>query len=122
MKRLVYIILGGIALLGTTSCQKDFEEINTNPNRPQQALPTALFNGSTKLFLKNTRNYTTSGMMFRSWMQYSAQDTYTKESRFLYRDYAGDYLWRYPYQVAGGYKDIIDLNTDPKTKDYLWKE
>ena len=119
MKRLVYIILGGIALLGTTSCQKDFEEINTNPNRPQQALPTALFNGSTKLFLKNTRNYTTSGMMFRSWMQYSAQDTYTKESRFLYRDYAGDYLWRYPSQVAGGYKDIIDLNTDPKTKELM---
>ena len=119
MKRVVYIILGGIALLGTTSCQKDFEEINTNPNRPQQALPTALFNGSTKLFLKNTRNYTTSGMMFRSWMQYSAQDTYTKESRFLYRDYAGDYLWRYPYQVAGGYKDIIDLNTDPKTKELM---
>ena len=119
MKRLVYIILGGIALLGITSCQKDFEEINTNPNRPQQALPTALFNGSTKLFLKNTRNYTTSGMMFRSWMQYSAQDTYTKESRFLYRDYAGDYLWRYPYQVAGGYKDIIDLNTDPKTKELM---
>ena len=120
MKRLAIIILGGLALLGTTtSCQKDFEEINTNPNRPQQALPTALFNGSTKLFLKNTRNYTTSGMMFRSWMQYTAQDTYTKESRFLYRDYAGGYLWRYPYQVAGGYKDIIDLNTDPKTKELM---
>ena len=120
MIRLAIIILGGLALLGTTtSCQKDFEEINTNPNRPQQALPTALFNGSTKLFLKNTRNYTTSGMMFRSWMQYTAQDTYTKESRFLYRDYAGDYLWRYPYQVAGGYKDIIDLNTDPKTKELM---
>ena len=120
MKRLAIIILGGLALLGTTtSCQKDFEESNTNPNRPQQALPTALFNGSTKLFLKNTRNYTTSGMMFRSWMQYTAQDTYTKESRFLYRDYAGDYLWRYPYQVAGGYKDIIDLNTDPKTKELM---
>ena len=120
MKRLAIIILGGLALLGTTtSCQKDFEEINTNPNRPQQALPTALFNGSTKLFLKYTRNYTTSGMMFRSWMQYTAQDTYTKESRFLYRDYAGDYLWRFPYQVAGGYKDIIDLNTDPKTKELM---
>ena len=120
MKRLAIIILGGLALLGTTtSCQKDFEEINTNPNRPQQALPTALFNGSTKLFLKNTRNYTTSGMMFRSWMQYTAQDTYTKGSRFLYRDYAGDYLWRYPYQVAGGYKDIIDLNTNPKTKELM---
>ena len=120
MKRLAIIILGGLALLGTTtSCQKDFEEINTNPNRPQQALPTALFNGSTKLFLKYTRNYTTPGMMFRSWMQYTAQDTYTKESRFLYRDYAGDYLWRFPYQVAGGYKDIIDLNTNPKTKELM---
>lgn len=120
MKRLAIIILGGLALLGTTtSCQKDFEEINTNPNRPQQALPTALFNGSTKLFLKYTRNYTTSGMMFRSWMQYTAQDTYTKESRFLYRDYAGDYLWRFPYQVAGGYKDIIDLNTNTKTKELM---
>ena len=120
MKRLAIIILGGLALLGTTtSCQKDFEEINTNPNKPEKPLPTALFNGSNKLLLKYTRNYTTSGMMFRSWMQYSAQDTYTKESRFLYRDYAGDYLWRYPYQVAGGYKDIIDLNTDPKTKELM---
>ena len=119
MKRIVTIILGGLALLGTTSCQKDFEEINTNPNKPEKPLPTALFNGSNKLLLKNTRNYTTSGMMFRSWMQYSAQDTYTKESRFLYRDYAGDYLWRFPYQVAGGYKDIIDLNTDPKTKELM---
>lgn len=119
MKRIVTIILGGLALLGATSCQKDFEEINTNPNKPEKPLPTALFNGSNKLLLKNTRNYTTSGMMFRSWMQYSAQDTYTKESRFLYRDYAGDYLWRYPYQVAGGYKDIIDLNTDPKTKELM---
>lgn len=119
MKRIVTIILGGLALLGATSCQKDFEEINTNPNKPEKPLPTALFNGSNKLLLKNTRNYTTSGMMFRSWMQYSAQDTYTKESRFLYRDYAGDYLWRFPYQVAGGYKDIIDLNTDPKTKELM---
>lgn len=119
MKRIVTIILGGLALLGATSCQKDFEEINTNPNKPEKPLPTALFNGSNKLLLKYTRNYTTSGMMFRSWMQYSAQDTYTKESRFLYRDYAGDYLWRYPYQVAGGYKDIIDLNTDPKTKELM---
>ena len=119
MKRIVTIILGGLALLGATSCQKDFEEINTNPNKPEKPLPTALFNGSNKLLLKYTRNYTTSGMMFRSWMQYSAQDTYTKESRFLYRDYAGDYLWRFPYQVAGGYKDIIDLNTDPKTKELM---
>ena len=91
MKRILTIILCGVGLL-LGSCEKDFEEINTNPNKPEQPLPTALFNGSNKLLLKYTRNYTTSGMMFRSWMQYTAQDTYTKESRFLYRDYAGDYL------------------------------
>jgi hypothetical protein len=118
MKRILTIILCGVGLL-LGSCEKDFEEINTNPNKPEQPLPTALFNGSNKLLLKYTRNYTTSGMMFRSWMQYTAQDTYTKESRFLYRDYAGDYLWRFPYQVAGGYKDIIELNTNPKTKELM---
>jgi hypothetical protein len=64
-----------------------------------------------------TRYSTTSGKLVRSWMQYTAQTAYTKESRFLYSDTAGDYIWRFCYQVAGDYKEIIELNTDPKTKE-----
>ena len=117
MKDILTTIFCGVGLLLSTSCQKDFEKINTNPNRPQKPLSYALFNSSDKLILSNTRVYTTSGQMMRSWMQYTAQTTYTTESRFLYRDNSGDYLWRYPYKAAGNYKDIIELNTDPKTKN-----
>ena len=117
MKNILTTIFCGVGLLLTTSCEKDLEKINTNPNRPQKPLSYALFNSSDKLILSNTRVYTTSGQMMRSWMQYTAQTTYTTESRFLYRDNSGDYLWRYPYKAAGNYKDIIELNTDPKTKN-----
>lgn len=116
MRKIGLIILCGLGLF-SSSCEKDFDKINTNPNRPEKALSYALFNGSDKLLLSNTRVYTTSGQMIRSWMQYTAQTTYTTESRFLYRDNSGNYLWRYPYKAAGNYKDIIELNTDPATKE-----
>ncbi len=41
MKNIIYII-GIIALLFTTSCTKDFEEINTNPNAPNAVQPSLL--------------------------------------------------------------------------------
>ncbi|EGD34628.1 SusD/RagB family nutrient-binding outer membrane lipoprotein [Capnocytophaga sp. oral taxon 338] len=116
MKRILSIILSGAGLLLSTSCEKDFEEINTNPNKPKTSLSYALFNGSNKRLMDYTRYTTTSGKLMRSWMQYTAQTAYTKESRFLYSDYSGDYIWRFCYQVAGDYKEIIELNTDPATK------
>lgn len=115
MKNIFLTFLTGASLF-LTSCEKDFEEINTNPNKPKTSLSYALFNGGNKWFMDYTRYYTTSGKLIRSWMQYTAQDTYTKESRFLYSDYSGDYIWRFAYQVAGQYKEIIELNTDPKTQ------
>jgi len=117
MKKIVSILCGVGLLFATSSCEKDFEEINTNPNKPKESLSYALFNGSNKLLMDYTRYTTTSGKLIRTWMQYTAQTAYTKESRFLYADTAGDYIWRFCYQVAGDYKEIIELNTDPKTKE-----
>ena len=117
MKKIVSILCGVGLLFATSSCEKDFEEINTNPNKPKNSLSYALFNGSNKRFMDYTRYSQTSGKLVRSWMQYTAQTAYTKESRFLYSDSSGDYIWRFCYQVAGDYKEIIELNTDPKTKE-----
>jgi len=117
MKKIVSILCGVGLLFATSSCEKDFEEINTNPNKPKTSLPYALFNGANKRLMDYTRYTTTSGKLIRTWMQYTAQTAYTKESRFLYADTAGDYIWRFCYQVAGDYKEIIELNTDPKTKE-----
>ena len=117
MKKIVSILCGVGLLFATSSCEKDFEEINTNPNKPKNSLSYGLFNGSNRLLMNYTRYSTTSGKLIRTWMQYTAQTAYTKESRFLYSDTAGDYIWRFCYQVAGDYKEIIELNTDPKTKE-----
>ena len=117
MKKIVSILCGVGLLFATSSCEKDFEDINTNPNKPKTSLPYALFNGANKRLMDYTRYTTTSGKLIRTWMQYTAQTAYTKESRFLYSDTAGDYIWRFCYQVAGDYKEIIELNTDPKTKE-----
>lgn len=114
MRQITTILLTGLLLL--VGCDKDFKEINTNPNKPEHALSYALFNGSNKIFADKLRDYDTSGRIIRSWMQYTAQTTYTRESSFLYDDYSGDYIWKYAYQVAGNYKEIIELNTNPKTK------
>lgn len=114
MKPITTILIAAALFLG--GCEKDFKEINTNPNKPEHALSYALFNGSNKIFADKIRDYDTSGRIIRSWMQYTAQTTYTRESSFLYDDYSGDYIWKYAYQVAGNYKKIIDLNTNPETK------
>ena len=54
MRKIGLIILCGLGLF-SSSCEKDFDKINTNPNRPEKALSYALFNGSDKLLLSNTR-------------------------------------------------------------------
>ena len=41
MKKLIFII----ALFGITSCDKAFEEINTDKNSPTEAAPENLLNG-----------------------------------------------------------------------------
>ena len=43
-KNIITAILGTTLLLG--SCTKDFEEINKNPNVPEDYLTYALFNGN----------------------------------------------------------------------------
>ena len=68
MKKILIATLGVGLLLG--SCTKDFEEINKNPNVPEDYLTYALFNGSNQALMNNTRGYDNMKQM-RVWMQYS---------------------------------------------------
>ncbi|MDO4229549.1 MAG: SusD/RagB family nutrient-binding outer membrane lipoprotein [Capnocytophaga sp.] len=117
MKRRIYTLLMitiGAFTLG--SCDKDFEEINTNQDAPDQFLPHAVFNGANKRLMDNTRDAWASGRLTLPWMQYSAQRNYTEEDRFQYRASTGDGLWYDLYLTAKDYKTIIDLNTSDATK------
>ena len=104
MKKILIAALGAGLLLG--SCTKDFEEINKNPNVPEDYLTYALFNGSNQALMNNVRGY-------------AAQPIYTKESRYLLDPNGPSSIYYQAYKRAMDYKTIIDLNTDPKTKELV---
>lgn len=116
MKKILIAALGAGLLLG--SCTKDFEEINKNPNVPEEYLTYALFNGSNQSLLTSLRGYDNMRQM-RVWMQYAAQPIYTKESRYLLDPNGSSTVYFQGYKRAMEYKTIIDLNTDPKTKELV---
>lgn len=97
------------------SCRQDFEEINTNPNSPETALSYGIWNAANKLVTDATRNSFESARVTLPWMQYSAQTAYTEEDRYQYRLTSGDALYTQLYTAASNYKEIIRMNTDPKT-------
>lgn len=110
-----YILVAAMTSLVATSCTKDFEEINTNPNSTDNPTSFGLFNYANKAFMDNTRDGFTSGRMTLPWVQYSAQRNYTEEDKYQYRLTVGNSLWTNLYAYAMDYKKIIDLNTDPST-------
>jgi hypothetical protein len=57
------------------------------------------------------------GRMALPWEQYSAQRNYTEEDRFQFREGTNQNLYRDYYLVANDYKTIIELNTNPATKE-----
>ncbi|WP_333853630.1 SusD/RagB family nutrient-binding outer membrane lipoprotein [Epilithonimonas sp.] len=116
----IFSILSIVALsLTVTSCADTFEEIDTNPNSTENPLPTGLFNSANKEYMDYTRDGWVSARMILPWVQYSAQRIYTEEDRYQYRLSTDVQLWTRSYYVATDYKKIIDLNTNPATKDQM---
>ena len=114
MKRIIISLLS-VGLL-FSSCEKDFDKINTNPNQPEEYLTAALFGNASFGFLYNLRKNENSASLMRTWMQYTSETTYTKESRYQYKEGAGNNLWKQTYKRAEVLNKIIKLNTDPETK------
>lgn len=119
MKKIISIISILSLTVAVTSCSDKFDEINNNPNLPLDPLPTGLFNSANKEYMDFTRDQWVSGRMILPWVQYSAQRQYTEEDRYQYRLTSGTQLWQRSYTVANDYKKIIDLNTDPATRDKM---
>lgn len=113
MKRIIISLLTAGMLLG--GCTKDFEKINTSPNDPEEFLTGPLFANATYGFMYNLHKQQNSATTSRTWMQYSAQTTYTKDSRFINTPSIGEGIWQQSYKRAHNLKKIIDLNRDPKT-------
>lgn len=107
--------LAGLTLFGISSCDDDFDKINTNPNNPEVAPTNMIFNGATRYLMNYTRDGWWSARMTLPWMQYSAQYIYIEEDKYQYRDNQTGNGWFYLYKTANDFKTIIDLCEDPET-------
>lgn len=119
MKKLKYILYTMAISLQFIGCSQEFDEINKNPNNPEEVITPGIFNNATKILMDNTRGGFPSGRMTLPWVQYSAQQNYTEEDRFQFREGVNDTFHATMYTTALNFKSIIELNTNSKTKNQM---
>lgn len=117
MKKYSYLLLVLISLVLCSSCEKDLEAINNSPNQPTEVTTNGLFNNTNKELMTRTRRGMPSGRMALPWIQYSAQRNYTAEDRYQFRNEVNNSLYTDIFLAVKGYKQIIDIVTDPKNKE-----
>ncbi len=100
-----------------TSCTKDYEEMNIDPNQPANVSTGFLLTSVQKQFSDQIWDEWNNGRFGMLFAQYWAQNQYTNESRYLYRDSQNDNFWEaiYAGRGGGGIQDlnqIIEINTE----------
>jgi hypothetical protein len=111
----VIYILTLIIFLG--GCTKNFDEINTDPNNPENVSTGYIFTYAEKNIMDNLRDEWAGGRMFFLLSQYWSQKNYTDEDRYAFRSSVIDNWWRAMYPTAMNLDRIIQLNTDEETKN-----
>lgn len=97
-----------IALVGAlflSSCTKDFNTINTNPNTTISATPESLLAPTIHDLV--SRNATRAERLGNELMQYTVTNIDTREfQRYVIRPSESDYMWRHWYLQLTNVKDI----------------
>lgn len=117
MKKSIYKVICATVLLTATlsACNKDFQEINTNPNAspnalPQQLLAPALVNTVSANMLK-------SRTFNNELVQVTVNETDGEGAVFRYdiRPNQADYTWNNLYIQLSNFKDVYTIATQPVT-------
>lgn len=116
------ISLTVLFLLIITGCEKDFNKINTNPNAVTQASTSALLTQGIRDFAYNDFDVWYAGRQASLTAQHFAQRNYTSEDRYSFRSGTTDGFFRNNYIYMMSFQTIINLNTDPATKDFYANE
>lgn len=113
MKKILFSLSILACSIVMTSCDKDLDEINKDPNRPSEVPVSGVFNNANKYVMDATRGSFSSGRMALLWVQYFSQRIYTEEDRYQYRDGVNTSLYNSYYIAAKRYKSFIDIAEDP---------
>lgn len=107
----------GIVTLLSACSDSHFEEINKDPNRPENATTTTILLAAEKQLIDNIRNENISLRGSQLFSQYYSQNIYSDQSRYdIPRSYSDAY-WSAAYKTLNNLNEIIILNTDPAKKD-----
>lgn len=121
MKTIYKLMLGAGMMTGmmlVQSCTKDFEEINTDPNKPSSVSTGFLLTAAQKGLMDNTWDEWFNGRRGNQLAQYWSSNQYSSESRYQFRSEVSNSYWSLFYAggaAVGGMSDleeIIRLNTE----------
>ena len=104
IKHIIIILSVAFFLVPLDGCKKDFNKINDNPNSPKDVPTSYLLTGAEKGLMDNTCDYWWNGYVGNQLAQYWASNSYTEESRYLFRTGVTINYWEYFY--AGGSNDL----------------
>ena len=91
-----YIIAAVLCLAGLSSCIKD--EVNQDPNNPQNVPSNMLMSGAEKWIVDNIYDLWFSGRQCMVYSQYWCQRNYTEEDRYQIRESVNNSYFNYLYQ------------------------
>ncbi|MET3115124.1 hypothetical protein AAKU52_002868 [Pedobacter sp. CG_S7] len=113
-----FILFVTSAILVTTSCKKDFKEINTDPNRSAAALPEALLTPA--LWDVVTRNNNRALRLNNELMQDHVTTSDGDEiHRYVIRPGESDYMWNNWYQQLTNFKDMYTRSEDLNNQTFM---
>ena len=98
------IVLFSIALLFLTSCSKELERINQNPNSAEIAKPDYLLTAATKSIVDEYWGISRSSNPTSLFVQHWSMIQYTDPDRYILTNNDFQDLWKV------GYANIVDLN------------
>lgn len=109
------LTLSLIIALGLTSCID--EDLNIDPNRPSSVQTTSLIVTAQKQLIDNIRGESASLRSSALFVQQLGQVTYTSQSRYDIPFSYSASVWDGLYKSLNNLQEIINLNSDPLTKD-----
>jgi len=102
-----------VLVVMAVGCTKDFDEINTDPNRPKEVPTVNLISTAQRYLTDDIFDEWFSARQGLLWSQFWAQRNYTEEDRFIIRQNTNNTYWRLIYTDMMDLQNIINIASDP---------
>ncbi|WP_188462801.1 SusD/RagB family nutrient-binding outer membrane lipoprotein [Bizionia arctica] len=106
----ISLLLSMFLVLGFTSCDKDFEEINTDPNKPTTIIVDLELGFIQRTLVNEINNYFLTGEAADAWVQHLSKPVYNDADRYFPRVGSINNLWVALYtSVVNEAQDMYEL-------------